>query len=536
MNSLISAGQSSKFSGERNLEITAKLQIDFLVHLNKNCIILNFFNSRDKIYEYSLTNNDQFWSTLAESRLNWNQSFDQVNTSSFEDGRIEWFKGGKLNVADNCVSRHLATRGDQPALIWEKDEENQTEILTFAELDTLVSKFSNVLKSHGVKKGDRVAIYYPVSPIGVAAMLACAKIGAIHSVVFAGFSAEALRQRINDADCQVVICADGTFRGGRYIPLKSVVDQAVEGCPGVKHVLVGTRNPQVNKMTTPLDVNLNLELEKASGECESEIMDAEDPLFLLYTSGSTGKPKGLIHTQAGYLLYANVTTSEVFETKPGDVFGCVADIGWITGHTYVVYGPLSNGATSLLFESLPTYPNAGRYWSTVQKHKLTQFYGAPTAYRTLLRHGEDVPLEYDTSSLKTIGTVGEPINTEAWNWLHDFVGKGKAKVVDTWWQTETGGNMITPMPTEQDPSQFKPGSAQRPFYGIEPVLMSAEGTLVEGNDVNGALCIKRPWPGISRTIYGDHQRFLDTYINVSLTFTQSRSILSIFESLVDRCD
>ena len=470
--------------------------------------------SRDAIYKYSLENNDEFWATLARSRLDWTKDFDHVNTSSFEAGRLEWFKGGYLNVADNCVSRHAKSRGDQNALIWEKDEENQVEYVTYKELDVLVSKFANVLRDRGVKKGDRVAIYYPVSPKGVAAMLACAKIGAVHSVVFAGFSAEALRQRIIDADCRVVICSDGTFRGGRYINLKEVVDKAVAGCPGVESVLVGTRNPDVPKLTQSHDVDLDEALEAASSECESEIMEAEDPLFLLYTSGSTGKPKGLIHSQAGYLLYANVTTSEVFSTQPGDVYGCVADIGWITGHTYVVYGPLSNGATSLLFESLPTYPDAGRYWKTVEKHKLTQFYGAPTAYRTLIRFGDDFPLKYDTSSLKAIGTVGEPINVEAWNWLHDVVGRGNCKVVDTWWQTETGGNMITPVPCENE-AKFKPGSAQRPFYGVEPALMSPEGIEIEGNDKDGALCIKRPWPGIARTIHGDHQRFLDTYINVS---------------------
>ena len=411
---------------------------------------------------------------------------------------MKWFSDGRLNVADNCVTRHVdAGRGDQTALIWEKDEPGQVEYVTFAELDDLVSRFAAVLKSKGVERGDRVAIYYPVSPLGVASMLACAKIGAVHSVVFAGFSAEALRQRINDAECKVVICSDGTFRGGRYIDLKATVDEAVAGCPGVHTVLVGTRNPNVEKLTNPrVDVDLDGELARTDGaSVQSESMNAEDPLFLLYTSGSTGKPKGLVHTQAGYLLYAQLTTAEVFKTEPGDRFGCVADIGWITGHTYVVYGPLANGATSLLFESLPTYPDAGRYWRAVEDHKLTQFYGAPTAYRTLMKFGDEPAKRYDTSTLKTIGTVGEPINKEAWNWLHHVVGDGQAKVVDTWWQTETGGNMITPMPSEQPGSQFKPGSAQRPFYGIEPVLMDANGSLVTGNEVDGALCIKRPWPG-----------------------------------------
>ena len=330
--------------------------------------------------------------------MTWSEPFTTISEGDFNANEIKWFSDGKLNVTDNCVTRHVeAGRGDQNALIWEKDEPGQVEYVTYAQLDNLVSRFAAVLKSRGVKKGDRVAIYYPVSPIGVASMLACAKIGAVHSVVFAGFSSEALRQRINDADCKVVICSDGTYRGGRYIDLKTTVDEAVSGCPQVHTVLVGTRNPEREKLTQKVDVDLDAELAAADANAvQSEVMNAEDPLFLLYTSGSTGKPKGLVHSQAGYLLYAQLTTAEVFKTQAGDRFGCVADIGWITGHTYVVYGPLSNGATSLLFESLPTYPDAGRYWKAVEEHQLTQFYGAPTAYRTLMKFGNEPAEKYNT--------------------------------------------------------------------------------------------------------------------------------------------
>lgn len=485
----------------------------FARHGRRNISEFKHLGGYSDIYKYSIEENDDFWATLARSRLDWHKDFSKVSESSFREGQISWFADGKLNVFDNCVTRHLATRGDQPALIWEKDEPGDHEVVTFRQLSSLVNKFANVLRQQGVKKGDRVAIYYPVSTMGVAAMLACAKIGAVHSVVFAGFSSDALRQRIIDADCQVVICVDGTFRGGRYIDLKDTVDSAVDGLDSVRSVLVGTRNPEVNKLTTRKDIDLDLALENASDIAESEVLSAEDPLFLLYTSGSTGTPKGLVHSQAGYLLYAAVTTAEVFNCRPGDIFGCVADIGWITGHTYTVYGPLANGATTLLFEAVPTYPDPGRYWATVEKHKVTQFYGAPTAYRSLARCDDKFVNKYDTSSLKVIGSVGEPINTESWHWLYEKVGREKVPIADTWWQTETGGNMITPVPCDSG-ATFKPGSAQRPFYGVEPVLRCSEGHVVEGNSVNGSLCIARPWPGIARTIFGDHGRFREAYLNV----------------------
>ncbi|KAG8548323.1 hypothetical protein GDO81_025761 [Engystomops pustulosus] len=377
------------------------------------------------------------------------------------------------------------------------------------ELLETTCRIANTLKKYGVKKGDRVAIYMPVSPMAVASMLACARIGAVHTVVFAGFSAESLAGRINDASCNAVITVNQGLRGGRVVELKKTVDEAVKNCPTIKHVFVAQRTDNKVHMGN-LDIPLEEEMAKAEPVCPPETMDSEDMLFMLYTSGSTGKPKGIVHTQAGYLLYASLTHKYVFDYKQGDVFGCVADIGWITGHSYVVYGPLCNGATTVLFESTPTYPDPGRYWETVERLRINQFYGAPTAIRLLLKYGDEWVKKYDRSSLKLLGSVGEPINHEAWEWFYNVVGEGRCDLVDTWWQTETGGICISPRPSEPD-GEIIPAMAMRPFFGIRPTLLNENGKVIEGGDVSGALCIAQAWPGMARTIYGDHQRFVDAY-------------------------
>ncbi|XP_076848174.1 acetyl-coenzyme A synthetase 2-like, mitochondrial [Brachyhypopomus gauderio] len=466
--------------------------------------------SYTELHELSLRDPETFWGSIAGERLTWSKRFEQVNDCDLATGRINWFLGGQLNVSVNCLDVHVARDPDRVALIWEKDEPGTEERVTYRELLEATCRLANTLKSYGVKRGDRVAIYMPVSPIAVAAMLACARIGAVHTVVFAGFSSEALAGRIQDAQCKVVITCNQGVRGGRLINLKATVDAAVESCPSVQRVLVARRtdNPiSMGKLDTPLEEAMA----SASPECAPEPMASEDMLFLLYTSGSTGKPKGVVHTQAGYLLYASVTHQHVFDYSPGDVFGCVADIGWITGHSYVVYGPLSNGATSVLFESTPTYPNPGRYWETVQRLGINQFYGAPTAIRLLLKYEESWVKRYDRSSLKTLASVGEPINHEAWEWFYNVVGDARCPLVDTWWQTETGGICIAPRPAHEG-GEIRPAMAMRPFFGIQPALMGEKGQTVTGNDVNGALCISKPWPGMARTIFGDHQRFVEAYL------------------------
>ncbi|KAM4607393.1 acetyl-coenzyme A synthetase 2-like, mitochondrial [Polymixia lowei] len=424
-------------------------------------------------------------------------------------GRVKWFLGGQLNVSVNCLDVHVETHPDRVALIWERDEPGTEVKVTYSELLQMTCRLANTLKRHGVLKGDRVAIYMPVSPLAVAAMLACARIGAVHTVVFAGFSSEALAGRIQDAQCKAVVTCNQGVRGGRPVDLKPTVDAALKTCPSVQHVFVAQRtsNPvPMGKLDIPLEEAMAVE----SPDCPPEPLDSEDMLFMLYTSGSTGKPKGIVHTQAGYLLYAALTHQYVFDYRAGDVFGCVADIGWITGHSYVVYGPLCNGATSVLFESTPVYPDPGRYWETVQRLGITQFYGAPTAIRLLLKYDESWVRRYDRSSLRTLGSVGEPINHEAWDWFHSVVGEGRCPLVDTWWQTETGGICIAPRPAE-DGAEILPAMAMRPFFGIQPVLMCDEGQSVPGNDVSGALCIRQPWPGMARTIFGDHQRYVEAY-------------------------
>ncbi|XP_040836969.1 acetyl-coenzyme A synthetase 2-like, mitochondrial [Ochotona curzoniae] len=450
-----------------------------------------------------------FWGPLARDVLVWDTPYHTVWDCDFSRGKIGWFLGGRLNVSVCCLDQHVQKSPESVALIWERDEPGTEVRITYRELLETTCRLANTLKRYGVHRGDRVAIYMPVSPMAVAAMLACARIGAIHNVVFAGFSAESLAGRINDAKCKVVITYNQGLRGGRVTELKKIVDEAVKQCPTIQHVLVAHRTDAKVNMG-PLDVHLEQEMANEVPVCAPEIMGSEDMLFMLYTSGSTGKPKGLVHTQAGYLLYAAVTHKLVFDYQPGDVFGCVADIGWITGHSYVVYGPLCNGATSVLFESTPVYPDAGRYWETVQRLKINQFYGAPTAVRLLLKHGDAWVKKYDRSSLRTLGSVGEPINNEAWDWLHKVVGDGRCTLVDTWWQTETGGICIAPRPSEEG-AEILPGMAMRPFFGILPVLLDEKGNVVEGGDVTGALCISQAWPGMARTIYGDHNRFIDSY-------------------------
>ena len=470
---------------------------------------VNSLQTYNQMYKRSIEQNALFWEEKAKEMLYWQHDFQHVSESDLAEGMAAWFIGGKLNVAENCVDRHVRDRGDQVAIIWESDEPGEGKKITYKELQREVSRMANVLRHNNIHKGDRVAIYMPMIPEAVFAMLACSRIGAVHSVVFAGFSAEALRDRINDARCKAVITADQGIRGGKIIPLKRTVDEAVIACPTIKSVFVAQRTGNKVPFYPHRDIWLQDAMAAERPYCPAEHMDSEDTLFLLYTSGSTGKPKGVSHTTAGYLLYAALTHKFVFDYQPGEIFACVADIGWITGHTYVVYGPLANGATTVLFESVPNYPDAGRYWEMVERLKINQFYTAPTALRAIHKAGNDYVKKYDRSSLRVLGTVGEPINPDTWNWYYETVGEGKCSIVDTWWQTETGGIMITPLPAA---TPAKPGSATLPFFGVEPVLLTPEGEEIKGNNVSGLLAIKRPWPGMARTIQSDHQRFIETYL------------------------
>ncbi|MBI2970523.1 MAG: acetate--CoA ligase [Gammaproteobacteria bacterium] len=460
-----------------------------------------------QMYQRSIDDVDAFWAEQAEQFLHWSGKWDKVQEWSFVDARIKWFQGAKLNVCYNCLDRHLPARGDQTAILWESDDPGMHRKISYRELHEQVCRFANVLKSHGVKKGDRVSIYLPMIPETATAMLACARIGAVHSVVFGGFSSEALKDRILDSDCRVVITADESVRGGRNTPLKANTDKALEKCPDVHTVIVVRRTGGAVPWNERRDVWFHEALDAASPECAPEKMDAEDPLFILYTSGSTGMPKGVLHTGGGYLLYAAMTHKYVFDYQEGDLFWCGADVGWVTGHTYIVYGPLANGARSLMFEGVPTYPDAGRFWQVVDKHQVNIFYTAPTAIRALMGQGDAFVTRSSRKSLRILGTVGEPINPEAWEWYYRVVGDGRCPIVDTWWQTETGGILITPLPGATD---LKAGSATLPFFGVEPCLVDEKGRELEGV-AEGALCIKRAWPGIMRTVYGDHQRFVDTY-------------------------
>ena len=461
------------------------------------------------LYERSVADPDAFWADQARERLTWERQFDRVRDCDLTNGAIAWFLGGRLNASYNCVDRHVATHGDRTAILWEGDGPNEVRRITYRELLYAVSQMANVLLHYGIRKGDRVAIYLPMIPEAAVAMLACARIGAVHTVVFAGFSADALRDRILDANAVAVITADQGLRGGKVIPLKRTVDDAVMASPSVRTVFVTKRTGAKVPFSSPRDVDIDEAMAAQRPYCPPESMDAEDTLFLLYTSGSTGKPKGIAHTTAGYLLYTSLTHHYVFDYREGDIYACMADVGWITGHSYVVYGPLANGATTVMFESTPVYPDPGRYWDVVQRHKITQFYTAPTALRAVAREGDEWVTKYDRSSLRVLGTVGEPINPDTWEWYHRVVGEQRCAIVDTWWQTETGGIMITPLPGA---TAAKPGSATLPFFGVQPVVLDEHGNEIEGNGISGLLAIKAAWPSMARTIQNDHPRFLTTYL------------------------
>jgi acetyl-CoA synthetase len=464
----------------------------------------------DAMYKLSIEQPEVFWAEQADKFLDWYQPWDHVSDVDLKSADIKWFSGGKLNVSYNCIDRHLVSKANETAIIWEGDDPSEDKKISYQELHDHVCRFANLLKARGVKKGDRVCIYMPMIPEIGYAMLACARIGAVHSVVFGGFSTEAIRSRIIDADCQVVITSDESLRGGRVIPIKSNVDAAIADCPNVHSVIVVERTGGDITWNDKVDVNYQQEVAKLPAACQPEVMDAEDPLFILYTSGSTGKPKGMVHTIAGYMVYTAYTFKNVFQYRDNDVYWCTADIGWITGHSYIVYGPLANGATSVMFEGVPSYPDYGRFWEIVEKHKVSQFYTAPTAIRALAKQGSDFVDKYDLSSLKVLGSVGEPINEEAWHWYNENVGKKKSPIVDTWWQTETGGIMITPIPFS---TPTKPTYATLPFIGVQPALMDESGKELKGNQVEGRLCIKFPWPSMARTIWGNHQRYKDTYFS-----------------------
>jgi len=461
-----------------------------------------------EMYERSINDSDRFWAQQAERFVDWFKRWDKVQDCDFGTARIRWFEGGKLNVSYNCLDRHLAEKGDQVAIIWEGDNPDIDRTLTYRELYEQVCRFANALKEHGVKKGDRVCIYLPMIPEAAVAMLACTRIGAIHSIVFGGFSADALRDRILDADCRYIICADEGRRGGRTVPLKANVDAALQSCPNIKTVFV-VQNTGGTINWDDRNVWYHDALSAAAPDCPPEPMDAEDPLFILYTSGSTGKPKGVLHTTGGYLVYAAMTHQYVFDYRPGEIYWCTADVGWITGHSYSVYGPLCNGATTLMFEGVPTFPAPDRFWRVIDKHRVNIFYTAPTAIRALMAQGDDWVNNTRRDSLRVLGSVGEPINPEAWEWYYHVVGHGRCPIVDTWWQTETGGILITPL---IGATPLKPGSATRPFFGILPEIVDIQGTVLEGA-CEGVLTISRSWPGQARTVFGSHQRFFDTYFS-----------------------
>ncbi|ERJ60594.1 acetate--CoA ligase [Sphingobacterium paucimobilis] len=473
--------------------------------------IKNFEEYQDA-YKRSVDNPEQFWGEIADNFF-WKRKWNNVLNWNFTEPNIKWFDGGKLNITENCLDRHIYKNGDTPAIIWEPNDPSEAHrILTYKQLLSKVEQFANVLKNNNVRKGDRVCIYLPMVPELVIAVLACARIGAIHSVVFGGFSAQSIADRINDAECKLVITSDGGFRGTKTLELKSIVDDALMQCKSVEKVIVLTRTRTPISMIKGRDVWWEDEIKKVETQgnpaCPAEEMDSEDTLFILYTSGSTGKPKGVVHTTAGYMVYTGYTFANTFQYKPGEVYFCTADIGWITGHSYIVYGPLSQGATSLMFEGIPTFPDAGRYWDIVDKYKVNIIYTAPTAIRSLMAFGDSYVDNKDLSSLRVLGSVGEPINEEAWNWYNDKIGKGKCPIADTWWQTENGGHLITPI---AGVTPQIPGYAMLPLPGVQPCLMDENGKEIEGNDVSGNLCIKFPWPGMLRTTWGDHERCRQTY-------------------------
>lgn len=463
----------------------------------------------EDMYQESVESPDSFWEKQAAEFLDWSVKWEQVYSADFSKGHSTWFLGGKLNVTANCIDRHLDNRGDQMAIIWEGDDPSEHKKISYKELHEHVSKMGNVLRQRNVKKGDRVCIYMPMIPEAAYAMLACARIGAVHSVVFGGFSPEALKDRILDSDCQVIITADEGYRGGKTVPLKENTDKALESCPRVHTCLVIQRTSGDIDWLEGRDVWYHDASNNVSSECHPEIMDSEDPLFILYTSGSTGKPKGVMHTTAGYLLMSAMSHKYTFDYKEGDVYWCTADVGWITGHSYIVYGPLCNGGTTLMFEGVPTYPDASRFWQVIDKHQVNQFYTAPTAIRALMGAGDSYVEKTSRESLKLLGTVGEPINPEAWEWYHRVVGDSRCPIVDTWWQTETGAHMLTPLPGV---TELKPGSATHPFFGVQPILLDSEGSEIKGEG-EGLLMIKASWPSQIRSVYGDHQRCVDTYFS-----------------------
>ena len=462
----------------------------------------------ESMYDDSINNSDEFWTTQAKEFLNWDKDWNEVSNVDYTQGKIEWFKGGELNVAYNCIDRHLPKRAKQTAIIWEGDDPSVSQKVTYQQLHDEVAKLSNGLKNLGVKKGDRVCIYMPMILESAYAMLACARIGAIHSVVFGGFSPEALKDRILDSECKVVITADEGLRGGRSTALKANVDLAIEGCDCVTKVVV-VQNTKGEVKWGDRDIWYHDLVADVPSECPCESFDAETPLFILYTSGSTGKPKGVVHTSGGYLLYAAMTHKYTFDYQEGDIYWCTADVGWVTGHSYIVYGPLANGATTLMFEGIPTYPDASRFWQVIDKHQVNTFYTAPTAIRSLMGAGNEFVEKTDRSSLRILGTVGEPINPEAWEWYYRTVGQSRCPVVDTWWQTETGGHMILPLPYA---TALKPGSASKPFFGIEPQVVNEKGDILEG-EAEGILVLARSWPGQMRTLYNNHERFMEAYFS-----------------------
>ena len=471
---------------------------------------INSFSEYQSEYQKSIDSPENFWEEKA-STFQWISPWKKTLEWEFNSPSVQWFLGGKLNITENCLDRHLSSRSDQTAIIWEPNDPKEATIkISYKQLHSKVSRFSNVLKNNGAKKGDRICLYMPMVPELAIATLACARIGAIHSVVFAGFSAKALADRINDADCNILLTSDGLYRGNKQLCLKDIADKALETTPTIKRCIVLKRTNQEVNMLHARDVWWNDELNKVNAICKAEVMDAEDPLFVLYTSGSTGKPKGVQHHCGGYMVYAEYSFRNVFQYNEGDVYWCTADIGWITGHSYIVYGPLLAGATTIMFEGIPTYPDAGRFWEVCQKHKVNIFYTAPTAIRALQAFGTDIIDKYDLSSLKTLGTVGEPINEEAWEWYHKYIGKEKCWIVDTWWQTETGGIMISPL---AHITPTKPTFATLPLPGIQPCLVDNNGKEIQGNDVQGNLCIKFPWPSMIRTTYGDHERCKQVYFS-----------------------
>lgn len=483
---------------------------------------INSLEEYHAIYKYSVGQPEAFWADVA-NEFTWKKKWDKVLEWNFKEPKVEWFKGAELNITENCIDRHLKDNGDKPAIIWEpNDPSEHHRVLTYKQLHHQVSMFANVLKHNGVRKGDRICIYMPMVPELAIAVLACARIGAIHSVVFGGFSAQSIADRINDAKCSLVITADGAYRGNKEIPLKSVIDDALVQCNSVQKVIVLTRNRMPVSMIKGRDVWWEDEMKKIETlheyECVPELMNAEDELFILYTSGSTGKPKGVVHTCAGYMVYSGYTFKNVFQYKENEIYFCTADIGWITGHSYILYGPLSQGATTLMFEGVPTWPDAGRFWEIVDKYKVNILYTAPTAIRSLMQQGLSFVQDKDLSSLRVLGSVGEPINEEAWHWYYEHIGKKKCPIVDTWWQTETGGILISPI---ADVTPMKPAHASFPLPGVQPILVDENGVEILGNGVSGNLCIKFPWPGMIRTTYGDHERcrqnYFATYENLYFT-------------------